>query len=149
MILVNKINTKMAYWLIKSEPDSYSWQQMQQDVITAWDGVRNYQARNNLRAMIVGDVAFFYHSNKERIIKGTVEVVREYYTDPSDKTERFGIVDVKFQKSLVSSISLAFIKNHPQLQNMALVKQSRLSVMPVSALHFQLITDISNALTAI
>lgn len=132
----------MAYWLVKSEPDCYSWQKMQQDGVTHWDGVRNYQARNNLKAMAIGDIAFFYHSNKEKAIKGTVEVVKTYYPDHTDELGKFGMVDVKFKESFANSIPLSFIKQHDDLQTMALVKQSRLSVMPVSPENFRLISAL-------
>lgn len=122
----------MAYWLFKSEPSSYSWDDMVKDKRTHWDGVRNYQANNNMAAMKVGDRGFFYHSVKERDIVGVVEVVRQHYPDPSDKSGRFGMVDVKAVMAVKSTVNLAEIKAEPRLEKLALVRQSRLSVVPVS-----------------
>lgn len=123
----------MKYWLVKSEPSAYSWNQMVRDKRTHWNGVRNYQASNNLKEMKKGDHAFFYHSNEGKEIVGIVEVVKEYYPDPSDKTGRFGMVDFKPVKPLKTPATLADIKADKKLQNMALVRQSRLSVCPVTA----------------
>ena len=135
----------MNYWLVKSEPSSYSWSQMQKDKISPWDGVRNYQARNNLRNMKLGDVAFFYHSNQEKAIKGLIKVVKEYYPDHTDESGRFDMVDFEYVSSLERSISLAEIKQNENLQDIALVKQSRLSVMPISANEYKLIIGLSKA----
>jgi predicted RNA-binding protein with PUA-like domain len=135
----------MNYWLVKSEPSSYSWSQMQKDKISPWDGVRNYQARNNLRNMKLGDVAFFYHSNQEKAIKGLIKVVKEYYPDHTDESGRFDMVDFEYVSSLERSISLAEIKQNENLQDIALVKQSRLSVMPISANEYNLIMALSKA----
>lgn len=121
----------MAYWLVKSEPGSYSWDDMVADGRTHWDGVRNYQASNNMKAMKTGDRAFFYHSVKEKQIVGVVEVVKEYYPDHTDKSGRFGMVDVKPVKAFEAPVSLAQIKEDPKLAELALVRQSRLSVLPV------------------
>lgn len=123
----------MAYWLIKSEPDAYSFAQMQKDKKTGWTGVRNYQAANNLKAMQLSDVCFFYHSNEGKEIVGTVEVNRTYHPDPTDETGKFGMVEVKNPKPAKMPLTLAAIKDHATLKNMAFVKQSRLSVSPVSA----------------
>lgn len=123
----------MAYWLLKSEPVKYPWSQMVKDGRTHWDGVRNHQASNNLKAMKIGDQAFFYHSNEGLEIVGVVEIVGEYYPDPSDASGRFGMVDVAPVMPLTQSVSLKTIKADPTLQNMALVRQSRLSVCPVTA----------------
>lgn len=123
----------MNYWLIKSEPSTYSWEQMQRDKTTHWNGVRNYQAANNLKSMKRGDLAFFYHSNEGKEIVGIVEVVKESYPDPSDKDGKFVMVDVKAGKSLKEPVTLAAIKSHSALKTMALVRQSRLSVCPVTA----------------
>lgn len=123
----------MNYWLLKTEPNVWSWQDQVTKGVTSWDGVRNYQARNNLRAMQVGDLALFYHSNLERQIMGIVEVIKPYYPDPTDETGRFGMVDVKTVKPLAHPVTLTQIKNDPRLQTLALVKQSRLSVMPIEA----------------
>jgi predicted RNA-binding protein with PUA-like domain len=121
----------MAHWLLKSEPVKYSWTRMMADKRTHWDGVRNFQAANNLKAMKPGDSCFFYHSNEERAIVGIVEVVKPYYPDPSDPTGRFGMIDVKPLKALKKPVTLAAIKADPTLADMALVRQSRLSVMPI------------------
>jgi predicted RNA-binding protein with PUA-like domain len=122
----------MAYWLVKSEPFKWSWQQQVEHGTTHWDGVRNYQASNNLKAMRLGDRAFFYHSNEGKEIVGIVEVVKEYYPDPSDESGRFGMVDVKAVKPMTRPVTLAEIKADPELQDIALVRQSRLSVQPVT-----------------
>ena len=121
----------MAYWLVKSEPFKYSWTQMQADGRTHWDGVRNYQAANNLKAMQVGEHAFFYHSNEGKEIVGVVEIARTAYPDPSDETGRFVMVDVKPVRPVKTAVTLATIKADPRLKEFALVRQSRLSVVPV------------------
>lgn len=123
----------MAYWLLKSEPVKYPWSQMVKDGRTHWDGVRNHQASNNLKAMKIGDQAFFYHSNEGLEIVGVVEIVGEYYPDPTDVSGRFGMVDVAPVMPLTQSVTLKTMKADPMLQNMALVRQSRLSVCPVTA----------------
>lgn len=121
----------MAFWLVKSEPATWSWQQQKNQKVTHWDGVRNFQAASHLKRMRCGDLAFFYHSNTERQIMGIVEVVREAYPDPTDETGRFVMVDVAYVSSLAKPVTLANIKAHPALQGLALVRQSRLSVMPI------------------
>jgi predicted RNA-binding protein with PUA-like domain len=121
----------MAYWLVKSEPFKYSWSQMVADGRTHWDGVRNYQAANNLKAMQVGDLAFFYHSNEGKEIVGVVEIARTAYPDPGDETGRFVMVDVKPVKAVPRPVTLVAIKADPRLADFALVRQSRLSVVPV------------------
>ena len=128
----------MAYWLFKSEPDAWSWDQQvaRGDRGEEWDGVRNYQARNNMRAMKVGDLGFFYHSNIGKEIVGIVEVVREAYPDPTDGTGRWVCVDMKAVGPLPRPVTLAAIKAEPDLAELALVRQSRLSVMPVSEAHW-------------
>ncbi len=122
----------MARWLVKSEPFKYSWDRMVADGTTHWDGVRNHQASNNLKAMKVGDRAFFYHSNEGLEVVGIVEIAREYYPDPSDEAGRFGMVDVRALMPVKTPVTLKTMKTDPLLQNMALVRQSRLSVCPVS-----------------
>ncbi|MEJ1994922.1 MAG: EVE domain-containing protein [Limibacillus sp.] len=129
----------MAYWLVKSEPGTWSWDDQVRDGTTHWDGVRNYQASNNLKAMKKGDRCFFYHSVNEKQIVGIVEVVKEYYPDPSDPKGRFGMVDVKAVKPFKRPVTLAEIKDEPRLEEMALIRQSRLSVMPVSEEQWNLI----------
>lgn len=121
----------MARWLVKSEPGTWSWDDQVKAGRTHWNGVRNYQASNNLKAMRLGDLAFFYHSVKERRIVGIVEVVREYYPDDSDETGRFGMVDFQMVKPFAQPVSLDQIKDDPRLNHLALVRQSRLSVMPI------------------
>ncbi|MBX9633344.1 MAG: EVE domain-containing protein [Magnetospirillum sp.] len=122
----------MARWLVKSEPVKYAWDQMVADGRTHWNGVRNHQAANNLKAMRLGDRAFFYHSNEGLAVVGVVEVVREYYPDPSDESGRFGMVDVAPVMPVKAPVTLKQIKADPQLAGMALVRQSRLSVCPVT-----------------
>lgn len=122
----------MAHWLLKSEPFKYSWDRMVADGRTHWDGVRNHQAANNLKAMRVGDHAFFYHSNEGMEVVGVVEIARTYYPDPSDPAGRFGMVDVQPVKPVKTPVTLKRMKADPLLQNMALVRQSRLSVCPVA-----------------
>lgn len=123
----------MNYWLIKSEPFKWSWDQQVEKGVEHWDGVRNYQASNNMKAMKIGDLAFFYHSNEGLEIVGIVEVVKEYYPDHTDPKGRFGMVDFKAIKPVNKTVTLKQIKADPKLQDMALVKQSRLSVAPVKA----------------
>ncbi len=126
----------MKYWLVKSEPDTYSWEKMVKDGTTFWDGVRNYQAANNMKAMKKGDSVFFYHSNKGKEIVGIVTVVREYYPDPSDKSGRFGMVDVKVGKPFNNPVSLQQLKEDGSFDDIALIRQSRLSVMPIDKKHW-------------
>jgi predicted RNA-binding protein with PUA-like domain len=129
----------MAYWLLKSEPSSYSWEQMVKDGRTFWSGVRNFQASSNLKKMKVGDRAFFYHSGEQKAVVGTVEIVKEYYPDHTDETGKFGMVDVKAGVPVKTPVTLAAIKAEPKLKNLALIKQSRLSVMPVDDTAWKLI----------
>ncbi len=129
----------MAYWLIKSEPGAWSWEDQVRDGVAEWDGVRNYQAANNLKAMKIGDQAFFYHSVKEKQVVGIVEVVKEYYPDPTDPSGRFGMVDVKAVRPFARPVSLAEIKTEPRLQDLALIRQSRLSVLPIAEEEWRLI----------
>ena len=121
----------MKYWLLKSEPNTWSWSNQVKEKTTIWDGVRNYQARNNLIAMKINDECFFYHSVTEKQIVGIVKVVKESYLDPTDKTKKFFAVDVKFYKSFLNPVSLEQIKKNKKLINLPLIKQSRLSVMPI------------------
>ncbi len=132
----------MAYWLLKSEPGSWSWDDQVKAGATEWDGVRNYQASNNMKAMELGDLCFFYHSVKEKLVVGIVEVVGLYYPDPSDASGRFGMVDVKAVKPMERPVSLSEIKAEPRLSELALVKQSRLSVVPVNQTEWQLICEM-------
>ena len=134
----------MKYWLLKSEPDEWSWEKQVKEGASMWDGVRNYQARNNLKEMKKNDLCFFYHSVTERSIVGVVKVVKEYYPDPTDKTGRFVVVDVKATKKLKNPVSLDQIKENSRLQDIALVKQSRLSVMPLKKTEWDIIIKMSN-----
>ncbi|MEP3248389.1 MAG: EVE domain-containing protein [Sneathiella sp.] len=131
----------MAFWLIKSEPGSWSWQDQLDagEKGTFWDGVRNYQASNNMKAMKNGDQCFFYHSVKEKQIVGIVEVIKEYYPDHTDASDRFGMVDVKAIETLRTPVTLADIKAEPRLSELALIRQSRLSVVPIDEASWSLI----------
>jgi predicted RNA-binding protein with PUA-like domain len=129
----------MAYWLMKTEPGTWSWDDQLRDGTAEWDGVRNHQAAKNLRAMQLGDRAFFYHSVNEKRIVGIVEVVRTYYPDPSDPTGRFGMVDVRAVQALPAPVALKDIKADPRLAELPLIRQSRLSVMPIDPESWQII----------
>jgi len=129
----------MAYWLVKSEPSSYSWEQMVKDGRTFWSGVRNYQAANNLKAMKKGDRAFFYHSGDDKAVVGIVEIVKEFYPDHTDETGKFGMVDVKVSLPLKTPVTLAAIKAEPKLKNLLLIRHSRLSVVPIDEPSWRLI----------
>jgi predicted RNA-binding protein with PUA-like domain len=126
----------MNFWLVKSEPTAYAWAQLVKDGQTAWTGVRNYQARINLRAMKTGDLVCFYHSVTGKQIVGISRVVREAYPDPTAKGEDWTCVDLAPVKTLAAPISLAVIKSDPALRTMKLLKQSRLSVTPLTAAEF-------------
>lgn len=120
----------MRYWILKSEPEAYSWHQMQLDVITSWDGVRNYQARNNIRRMNTDDLGFFYHSKVERAIVGIVQIASSPYPDKSNLN--FIAIDIKFYSQIKRPLSLSEIKADPKLNNLHLIKQPRLSVMEIT-----------------
>ncbi|MFP6665418.1 MAG: EVE domain-containing protein [Deltaproteobacteria bacterium] len=122
---------KKQYWLVKQEPHAYPWSQLVIDGETMWDGVRNYQARNNLKAMKKGDFVLYYHSIKGCEVVGTCEVVREHYPDPTTEDDRWVVVDLAARKSLKHPVTLQAIKADPELAEIPLVKQSRLSVMPL------------------
>lgn len=132
----------MNHWLVKSEPDSYSWDQLVKDGRTNWNGVRNPTAVNNLKAMKKGDRLFFYHSNEGLEIVGIAEVVKEFYPDPADKSGRFGMVDIAPIGPLKTPVTLKAIKADPQFADLALVRLSRLSVSPVSAPHWKQICQM-------
>jgi predicted RNA-binding protein with PUA-like domain len=134
----------MAYWLLKSEPFKYSWEQLEKDKKTFWGGVRNYAARNNLRAMKKGDLAFFYHSNEGLEIVGIVKIIKEAYQDPTTKEEAWVAVDVAPFKKLKKPVTLAQIKSDKRLQNIALVKLSRLSVQPVTSEEWDFIIELAS-----
>ncbi len=129
----------MRYWLVKSEPSVYSWEQFCQDGSTYWDGVRNYQARNNLRAMRVGDQVLYYHSNTGLAVVGVARVTREAYQDPTTDDERWVVVNLEPVHALARPVSLREIKQDARLQAIGLIKQSRLSVMPVTEQEFEVI----------
>ena len=134
----------MAYWLLKSEPGTWSRddQLKKGDEGEGWDGVRNYQASNNMKKMEIGDLAFFYHSVNEKSIVGIVSIIEKYQDDPTDKTGRFGMVVVKAIKSFTKSVSLSEIKSNQKLQGISLIKQSRLSVMPITKEHWDIILEM-------
>ncbi len=136
----------MKYWLLKSEPDVWSIEQQKEagDKGAVWDGVRNFQAAKNLKNMKIGDLCFFYHSNIGKEIVGIVKVVKEAFIDPTDKKKRFVAVKVSFKSYLKNPISLETIKKNKDLKHLALVKQSRLSVMPIDTKSWKILNKISN-----
>ena len=136
----------MKYWLLKSEPDVWSIDQQKEagDKGAIWDGVRNFQAAKNLRNMKIGDLCFFYHSNIGKEIVGIVKVVKEAFIDPTDKKKRFVAVKVSFKSYLKNPISLETIKKNKDLKHLALVKQSRLSVVPIDTKSWKILNKISN-----
>ena len=129
----------MQYWLMKSEPSAYSFQQLQKDGKTGWTGVRNFQASANMKKMQKGDRVFFYHSTEGLEIVGIMEIAKEYHPDPTDKTEKFGMVEVKPVAPVPTPVSMKEIKATPALKDMVLVKNSRLSVQPVTAAEWKLV----------
>ena len=133
----------MAHWLIKSEPSAYAWDQLVKDKRTSWTGVRNPQASLNLKAMKPGDLCFFYHSNEGKEIVGIAKVVKEAYPDPTDKAGKSVTVDVAPVEPVKQPVSLAAIKADPAFKEFKLVRQSRLSVVPVSEAHARLIAKMS------
>lgn len=132
----------MKYWLVKSEPFKYSWQNFLDDGWTYWDGVRNYLARNNLKVMKSGDHVLYYHSNEGKEVVGVAEVIREYYQDPTIDDERWVVVDLKPVKTLKKPVTLQIIKADMRLKDIALIKQSRLSVMPVKKKEYDIIISL-------
>ncbi len=135
----------MNYWLIKSEPNTYSFEQMKSDKKTMWDGVRNYQARNNMRDMKKGDIALFYHSGKDRQVVGEVEIVKEHYQDPTTDDNNWVVVDVKYKKNFKKPVNLADIKEKKTLSEMHLVRNSRLSVSSVKKKEYEMIVKMSES----
>lgn len=133
----------MAYWLFKSEPFKYSWDQLVADKRTFWDGVRNYGARNNLRSMKKGDLGFFYHSNEGVEIVGIVKVVKEHYPDPTSDDPNWVVVDLEPVKKLKHAVPLSVIKQDPRLQEMALVRLGRLSVQPVTEAEWDIVLTLA------
>jgi predicted RNA-binding protein with PUA-like domain len=132
----------MNYWLVKSEPFKYSWERFEQDGITFWDGVRNYQARNNLMAMKKDDLVLFYHSNEGMEVVGIAKVVREHYPDPTTDDTRWVVVDLAPHQKLQRSVTLSAMKAKPDLAQIGLIRQGRLSVMPLKAEEFDLIVGM-------
>jgi len=133
----------MNYWLVKSEPFKYSWEQFEKDKITFWDGVRNYQARNNLREMKKGDLVLWYHSNEGKEIVGIAKVAKESYQDPTTEDPNWVVVDLKCFKKLKKTITLEQIKADNRLANMGLVRQGRLSVSSLTMDEFDTIIALS------
>lgn len=132
----------MAHWLFKSEPEAYSWDKLVKDKRTGWTGVRNYQANNNMKAMKLGDTGFFYHSVSEKSVVGVVEVSKLHHLDPTDETGRFGMVEIKALKAFPKRVTLDQVKADPRLQELALIRQSRLSVMPIDAASWKIICGL-------
>ncbi|WP_131538171.1 EVE domain-containing protein [Pedobacter nototheniae] len=134
----------MNHWLVKSEPFKYSWDKFNEDGRTFWDGVRNYQARNNLKAMKEGDLVLFYHSNEGKNVVGVAKVVREFYQDPTTEDANWVVVDLSPVESLKNPVSLEQIKAEESLQDISLVRQGRLSVMPLKAEEFDKILEMGS-----
>ena len=133
----------MAYWLVKSEPSKYSWEQFQKDGKTFWDGIRNYAARNNLKAMKKGDEVLFYHSNEGLEIVGIARVVKEYYQDPTTKEEAWVVVDLKAEKKLKKPVPLVELKKDKRLATMDLIRLGRLSVQSVKEDEWKVIMELA------
>ena len=134
----------MQYFLVKSEPFKYSWEQFNKDGRTFWDGVRNYQARNNLKAMKEGDLVLFYHSNEGKNVVGIAKVVKEFYQDPTTEDTNWVVVDLEPFQSLKNPVSLETIKNDERLKDISLVRQGRLSVMPLRVADFDRIVELGS-----
>ncbi len=134
----------MRYWLVKTDPAAYSWEQFLKDKTTTWDGVRNYQARNNLKEMKAGDMALFYNSGEDRKVKGIVKVAKEFFPDPATDDGRWVAVGLVVVGSLKKPVGLDKIKNDKELADIALIKQSRLSVMPLSEPEFRRIVELGS-----
>lgn len=135
----------MNYWLIKSEPHTYSFEQMKSDKKTMWDGVRNYQARNFMREMKKGDIALFYHSGKDRQIVGEVEIVKEYYQDPTTDDTNWVVVEVQYKYTFTNPVNLADVKAVEMLSEMHLVRNSRLSVSSVTKGEYDMIVKMAES----
>lgn len=133
----------MKYWLVKSEPGTYSWDDFVKLGRDHWDGVRNYQARNNIKLMKEGDEVLFYHSVNEKQVVGIAKVVKEYYQDPTTDDERWVVVDLVPVRALANPVTLVQIKADPRLEGLALIKNSRLSVMPISQEHYTILLEMS------
>ena len=134
----------MRYWLFKSEPDTWGWpaQVAKGDAGEEWDGVRNYQARNFMREMRLGDLGFFYHSQSDKAVVGIVEVIKEAYLDKTDKSGRFVAVTVQFKKKLPKPVTLEAVKKNKELSHLSLIKQSRLSVMPIDSKSWKILNNM-------
>lgn len=135
----------MNYFLVKSEPFKYSWEQFNKDGQTFWDGVRNYQARNNMKAMKEGDLVLFYHSNEGKEVVGIAKVVNEFYQDPTTEDPKWVVVDLAPVETFKRPVTLEEIKKDDFLQNIALVRQGRLSVMPLKQEEFDRIVELGNS----
>jgi predicted RNA-binding protein with PUA-like domain len=133
----------MNYWLLKSEPDAYSWDTLVKSGLGVWDGVRNYQARNNLKAMKVGDLALFYHSNIGKEVVGVMKIVKEFYQDPTTEDAAWVVVEVAPERPLKRTVTLAEIKSDPELTEIPLIRASRLSVVPLKKGEFERILFLS------
>ena len=133
----------MAYWLVKSEPSVYSWEQFVKDKQTCWSGIRNYAARLHLRSMKKGDQAFYYHSNEGMAIVGIATIIKEAYQDPTTPDERWVAVDIKAEKALKNPVTLQQIKKEKRLANMALVRLGRLSTQPVTEEEWNIVLEMS------
>ncbi len=135
----------MSYWLVKSDPDTYSWEDLKKDVYTDWDGVRNYQARNNLMKMEIGDEVLVYESQSTKQITGIAEVTKTFFPDPTslDMNKNWVAVELKFKEEFKRFITLQEIKSIKELSNIGLIKQSRLSVMPLQAEEFEIICNLA------
>lgn len=133
----------MNHWLVKSEPFKYSWEKFLEDKRTFWDGVRNYQARNSLREMKKGDLVLFYHSNEGKCVVGIAKVAKEFYQDPTTDDPNWVVVDLQPYKTLKNPVMLETIKEDPELKNISLVRQGRLSVMPLKKEEFDRILMLS------
>ena len=134
----------MNYWLVKSEPFKYSWTKFNEDKCTFWDGVRNYQARNNLKGMKEGDLVLFYHSNEGMCVVGIAKVVREFYQDPTTDDTNWVVVDLAPVETLKNPVTLSQIKGDEYLKDISLVRQGRLSVMPLKAAEFDRILELGS-----
>jgi predicted RNA-binding protein with PUA-like domain len=133
----------MNYWLVKSEPFKYSWDDFVREGKSVWDGVRNYQARNNMKAMKKGDWVFFYHSNEGVEVVGLAEISKEFYQDPTTEDDRWVVVELKPIKKLAKTVTLKSMKSDERLSNLALIKQSRLSVTPILKAEFDIILSLA------
>lgn len=142
--LSNRIHAVMNYWLVKSEPFKYSWDDFVKQGVGMWDGVRNYQARNNLMAMQLDDLVLFYHSNEGKEVVGLAKVVKTHYPDPTTDDTRWVVVDLMPVEKLPRAVSLQQMKADERLQNLALIRQSRLSVTPVTADEFDTIVGLGH-----